>query len=686
MPIRPRLAALASLPVLFAPATQAAGNELGVITITAAPFVSEAQISPSHVDVLEGEEKRRLEQASLGRMLEALPGVSSIETGSQVGNPVIRGLSGNRIRVLNDGIAQDYQQYGVRHPANVDPFLASRLEVVRGPMSVLYGSDALGGVINVIPESIPDAPGGSRLDGRLRSAYASNNDERSLGASVSAARGGWGLTAAGTLRRADDIHAPDATTFGESGQIGAPRFSDRLEHTDYESANGSIGLGYRGERGEIALRHTDWNREQNFLLPNGAAVGQNLENRDWDLSGRLDLAGGWALKSTLHAQRNVRQAIEGAEFSALDDQTADLDIRRDRDTARLGVEHPDMFGWKGEVGAEVVRIDQELRRGGLTPDAEREELALYAFEQRDFGPVRLQAGARVDHITQSAERSAAFPTIDTAERDYNVASGSLGAAWQVDDRWTLRANLGRGFRAPSIFELYADGVHGGVAAIQQGDPSLEEETSLNADLGVEWRHGGSHVRATVYQNRIDNYIYLANTGATVGPLPVYQARQDDARLRGIELSGRWQATAHWALEAGYDAVRGELTNDVSDLPLMPADTARAALVFEHAGGGLWRDWQARLEVKHAFDKDAAGPYEPFAQFDNTPFGTASTDAYTLVGIGGGVSLPWQGERVLTLRLAVDNLLNEEYRDFLDTYKGYALGMGRNVRLSAELTF
>lgn len=665
--------------------TSLAADRLGVITITATPFATPTEQGPSAVDVLEGDEKQRTETLSLGATLDDLPGVATIATGGQVGNPVIRGLSGNRIRVLADGVAQDYQQYGVRHPANVDPLLAERIEVVRGPMSVLYGSDALGGVVNMISPDLPVAPDGSEVAGRLTSGFASNNNEKLLGGEIRAAKDGFGLVVSGTWRDAGDMRTPSTATFAESGRTGDPRFTGRLDHTDHENRDGRIAFGYTGEQGEVEVSYTDWRSRQNFLLADGNPVGQHLENRDWAIRGEYALADNWLLKSRLHWQENVRQALTGADYDTLDSQGPDLDIRRDRRTARLGVEHPEWAGWQGEVGVERADVDQDLRVGGLTPDAEREAWAIYAFEQRDIGPVTLQLGARVDRIEQSAERSTAFPAIDTRERDYTVASGSAGLAWAIDDHWTVKANLGRGFRAPSIFELYADGVHGGVAAVQKGDPSLTEETSLNADLGLQWRSEQVEWSATVYRNRIADYIYLANTDTTQGPLPVYEARQDDARLEGIELAGQWQFARHWTIDGGLDVVRGEL-DDGRDLPLMPADSLRAGLAFDHGGGETFRDWHVRLGASHHFEKDAAGPYEPFAQFDNDSFGTASTDDYTLVSLGAGVSIPFQNETDLRLTLEVDNLLDETYRDFLDTYKGYALGMGRNVRLRADLAF
>ena len=512
----PRLKPLAVAVPLVLASPVMAGETLEAVSVTATPFSAKTGDSPTAVDVVEGPEKRRRQGASLGELVEDVPGVSNVSTGSQVGKPVIRGLSGNRIRILSDGVAQDHQQYGVRHLPNVDPFLASRAEVVRGPMSVLYGSDAMGGVVNLVPRAIPvAAPGEGFVNGRAATEYRSNNEESMLGLEAEGASGGWGWTAAASRRDGGNITTPDEATFDETGRSSDPKFTGELDHTDFELADGTLGVGHSGEYGRVSLRLTRWQSEQNFLLPDGEPLGQNLENDEAAIKGEFWTAGDWLIKPQLAWQSNLRQAAPaGTAYQDLDEDRLGLDVRRDRQTLKLGAEHPVVDGWRGEFGTEVVRVDQYLRDGHLTPDAGREGVALYGFEEKSFGPVRVQVGARFDHLEQSAERDEYFDQVDTQTREYDVATGSVGAAWRIDDRWTLKGNLGRGFRAPSIFELYADGVHGGVAAVQKGDPTLTEETSLNTDLGLAWQGETTGAEVTVYRNRIDDYIFLENTGAT----------------------------------------------------------------------------------------------------------------------------------------------------------------------------
>ena len=238
------------------------------IVVTGVAAETDIQNATGDIDIIAGREKRRTQAASLGASLERLAGVTNIGTGSQVGKPVIRGLSGNRIRVLKDGIGVNFQQFGVRHPPNIDPFLSDRIEVVRGASSVLYGSDAIGGAINVIPVAIPFAEGGqTRFGGRVMGDYASVNDQTAGGVRLNVAHGGFGFTGAFLSRDGDDLEVPGVGTFPDTGIPGRPNFTGTLDHTDFHQENAEIGVGYRGAFGDVSLRYERWDNEQNFLLP-----------------------------------------------------------------------------------------------------------------------------------------------------------------------------------------------------------------------------------------------------------------------------------------------------------------------------------------------------------------------------------------------------------------------------------
>jgi len=662
------------------------------------------------VDVLTDADKERREGASLGATLDHLSGVSSIGTGNQTSKPVIRGLSGNRISILSNGVAVDHQQFGVRHPPNIDPFLSERIEVVRGASSILYGSGALGGAIDV--QSLPltfSADGSRDAGGQALLGYRTNNDQSDVGVKGRVRQGRWSFGGGIVRRDGDDIETPDEPTAFNSTtrgpfQSGAPSdqpaYTGDLPFTDFEQLNGQLGVGYRGDFGELRLRYSGWRNEHNFLLPPPAGnqppgqgpegIGQNLENDELQLSGRLPAGSGWTLKPSLTWQKNLRQSnAPGTPRSELFDGT--IDIEFDQYTARVDATHGALGPFDdGTIGVELRRKDQ-VSRGTtqLTPGGEVENIGVFALEERTFGSLTLQGGLRHDWhetLALASETRAATSFGERDRNDYSVTTGSLGAVYGLTQNLAIAANLGRGFRAPTLFELYADGVHGGVAAVQQGNADLDAERSLNTDLGLRWESPRLSASATFYRNVIDDYIFLEDTGNTApSGLPVFAYRQDDAALTGLELQARGMVSESLELAATYDTVDGENDATGEELPLQPADELQVEATWFPAAQPPLRDLYVRFGVRHNRSKDAA-PNEPFAQFDGAPFGTASTDAYTVGDLGIGFAFGGNADRSMRFDLKIRNITDETYRDFLDTYKGYALSHGRDIQLELGVPF
>jgi iron complex outermembrane receptor protein/hemoglobin/transferrin/lactoferrin receptor protein len=690
---------------------QEASIELDTVTTTGTATRTAVLDAPSDVDVVGGDEKRREQGAALGDALDQLAGVSNISAGDQVGKPVIRGLSGNRVRIMSDGVGLNHQQYGVRHSPNIESFFADRIEVVRGASSVLYGSDAIGGAVNVVPVAVPySLSGAARFGGEFLAGYRSVNDEQTYAARLNAAGEHLGLTAAAVYRSAGNLTTPSVGTFPATGIPGRPNFSGELDHTDYDQRNGELAVGSRGGWGELTLRFRHWENEHNFLLPppvnlpDGIGIGQNLENDTMQLSGELYAGSTWTIEPTLSWVRNLRQSNPGpggttrptGSTRAFLPEDIVIDLERDTYTARLEARHEALAalgGASGRIGVEFERAVQDsVGPVALAPGGEIENRSIFALEEWRRGDWIFNAGLRYDDRTQSADpaRTADQSVIpaDPAlrENDYGVASGSLGATWKFTDSWSAVVNLGRAYRAPELFELYVNGVHGGVAAQQVGNPELTEEVAFNTDIGLRFRSDRLQFKATVYRNRIDDYIFLSNTGEiNAGGLPVYTTSQADATLTGGDMTLRWFATDRLSLRLTAEAVRGEFDDGGDDLPLLPAEDLGLGAVYRRASLGALSNLYASADIHHAADKDAAGRFEPFSQFDNTPFGTASTDAYTRLDLGAGFELN-TGARPLTIDLGIDNVLDEDYRDFLDTYKGYALSPGRNYWLKLGVPF
>lgn len=681
------------------PATADSRLVIEHVYVTAgAPAPGDRMVQAARIDVLEGLEKDLRQGASLGQTLEHLAGVRMLDTGNNAGIPVIRGLTGNRIRILSNSIGVDHQQYGIRHNVNIDPFLSDRIEVARGAASLLYGSDAIGGVIDVHGLALQHTDDASRrnsLDARLD--YASNNDQRDIALRGASAGHRFSVTGGYAYREGDNIEAPNSATAFESGVGSDPAFTGTLPFTDFEQQNAQLAAAWRGDTAKTSLRLTRWDTEQNFLLPSppaGAGIGIALENTELQLRTDYQLNAGdtrWTLRPTLSWQNNLRRANQpGNPRSGLFD--GDIDIEFDQYVARFEALHEGegLFD-RGTLGFELRQRDQESRgRTVLNPGGTVTSAGVFAYEERQFRLLLVQAGIRYDHIETEGDagKTTAVPSFSgKVSNRYDVVSGALGGSYPLNENFTLAGNMARGFRAPTLFEQFAQGVHGGVAAVQLGNIDLDPEKSLNLDLSLRWGFERVTGSVTVYQNRIDDYIFLTDTTQQApNGLPIFVHEQTDAILQGVEAELDIALATDWSLRLVLDVIETENDDTGADLPLTPANEVLTELTWRPSTLlGLKKPY-ARGSLRYADSKSAAVG-EPFQNFDRNPvFGSASTDSYWLLNVAAGAFLSGPGDRDIRINLEVRNVLDASYRDFLNTYKGYALNPGRDIRLTLEVPF
>ena len=584
------MAALGASPAL-AQTTGAPGGqpiELDPLVVTGAPSASTIADLPADIGIVAGTDKRRRQGASLGDTIKHLSGVDSISTSTNIGKPVLRGFSGNRVRVLSNGIGLDFQQFGVRHMPTVDPFVANRIEVLRGAQSLLYGSGALGGAINLLPDLPPSVPEGERsFGGETTLEYQSAYEQVTGVQKLNGATGRLGFAATLVGRDSDGLNTPNGSEAPISGNINDPLFTGDVPFTDYQQVNGDITIGYMTDIGQIRLRYEGYRDEHNFLVPDPpppvvpGGVGQRIENDLIQLDADLAISDTWTLKPKLTYASNLRLSNPGppAPLPRVELIGARvIDIERDTITARLEGEHVGLFGaLDGRVGIEIVDTDQTSRGSTiLSPGGQVENYALFAFEEAGIGDLTLDFGGRVDYRKTRFDLGQTRGTFTDGppppgerENDYLVATWGLGASYAVSEQLSVMGNLSRGFRAPNLFELYADGVHGGVAAFQRGDSTLDEETSISVDAGLRWDSETLSASATAYYNDIQDYIFLEDITVPPGDT-TFQVTQQDAELYGADLTleGRpthwltWRTTLSW--------VDGELS-DGTQTPLLPVN-------------------------------------------------------------------------------------------------------------------
>ncbi len=686
-------------------------TDLGEITVTASPVGTHSSVEiPCQIDTVKAKE---ITSASLGEVLSNIAGVNNSSTGSQAGKPIIRGMGGDRVKILSNGNPTDFQTYGTRHIATLDPLLASRIEVVRGAQGVLYGSDALGGVVNVLSPSYLVADENETLfNGSYIGEYNSNNNEFANAIKTQSAVGKVGFNLSASQRKGDNYSTGKSDRWQSGTTSDLPRFAGELPYTNFETKSVQAGVGYTEDLYEISLQHTYWQSFQNFLGHTSApafnavaSAGQDLINNETQFDGSFSL-GDWMLKSKFSLTNNRREATTGIPYEDIKsaiNTPAYLDIEVDRQDMKLALQHPTFLGFDGEIGLDGYDKKQTLKNGKLVPTANEKGLGIYLFEEKSMGDVELQGGIRYDTRNVKAlldgqnngyfiDRN--FFDATNNEQDFSAFGASLGATYKLNSDFTLATNLSKGFRAPSIFELFAGGVHGGVQAFQIGNPNLQEENSLGIDLSLRYQKDATNANLTFYSNTINNYIQLTNTGyyrnpttgerATTG-LVEMQNEQTDARIDGIEFSLESKITDATTIRSTAEYIQGKDTKNNQNLAYIPPSHISVGATQSIGSFGKLTNNEILVDVRMYEGQKVAGLFEPFAQYNNTPFGSADTSGYALFDLGYHSTLHLES-RDIDLSVKATNIFDLGYRDYLDTYKGYALAMGRNITFNLSIPF
>jgi len=618
--------------------------EAVTVTATRQPLASES--SPLPTAALAGDELRGAQSVSLAHVVAALPGARAITTGSQIGKPVIRGFSGPRVLVLENGSRLEDYSWSDEDGPSVETAFVRRVELIRGPASVLYGSDALGGVINVIPEQLPDAAGGPSI---MRTGFtlsaATNNIEAGLGAQVEGARGTMGWRVAAIGHHANNLRTP----VGE------------LDNTGFGAFNGEAAAGWRWPSGSaLAVRVVHYGGEFKLLeanAPPGETGGPERKAGDerLQITGQRPF-GDWRLETKAQLQRHSLIEIaddttgtESEQFNLLL-QTASLDLLLHHGGTTFGI-------------TSVGQSSDASGREPIVPNASVLSGAAFAFERWTPGSGRwtVLAGLRADARRLHADRDDSLGVV-AQDRNSQAWSGNAGVVFTPATGLALSLNVGRAWRAPTLFELFANGPHIGEARYELGDSTMKPEASRGVDLGIRVSGRRARVELAAYHNRMSDYIYITPTAVFIDSLRVYQYGQAEAEMLGGEALLEAEIGQGLVARSRVEVVRGTNLTSHEPLPLLPP--VRAAVGFG------WRD---RLSV----DVDAYARPKRLNPLD------IPTAGYALLHLGGGADVRLFG-RAMRLDVSLRNALNQRYKSFLSRYKEFALDPGRNliVRLSS----
>jgi iron complex outermembrane receptor protein len=643
-------------------------TQLSAVQVTATPIGTDPRDVAQSTTEISGSALARGLSGSVAQSLSREPGISVRNSGPGSSAPVIRGLSGERVLVLQDGERTgDLASASPDHAVSIDPLIAQRIEVVRGPASLLYGNNALGGVVNVISNDLPTTIP-THVDGYLsaQSESATPGGGAAFGitlplSSTVAIVGRAQGRSTDDLRVGGGAKLPNSynKTFSGAGGIG------------FATGTNSGGLLFRGNRFD-------------YGLPSADNDNVHIEGSRNEVNGRLELGGSLGFFTSMRlgstAQWYEHDEIEGSgevgtSFD-LKTQTLDLLGRTRVGPVAGAVGATGLFRQYQATGEEAVTPGADTKSGGVFL---YQEIPLWSGVDPESRIPRIQVGARYDYYSIES-KSGEEKFGPATSRNFNNFSGSLGLSYPVTQDVTVAASAARAFRAPTVEELFSNGVHHAAGTYDIGNPDLVSEINQGFDAIVRAQSTRVTGQLSAYYNKVGNFISPNIIGDTLieheGELesvPVNRFRQADATLRGIE--GRLEGEVYPRLVLGIvgDVVRGKF-NDDEPLPFMPA--ARLGGLARFEGGRVSLD----ADYRHAFAQDRVP--EPVGEEDPA---AVATEAYDLVNLSGTYSFALRGlTHAITLR--VDNLFDEQYRDAASRLKAFAFGSGRNISLGYRLLF
>ncbi len=673
-------AALASAQT--APAALAPDDDplhLDHLVVTASPLARAADEISAPTSVLASDALARRQQGTLGETLAGLPGVDATYFGPGASRPVIRGLGGDRIRVLSGGVGTlDASVVSPDHAVSLDPLLIDRVEVVRGPAALLYGGGAIGGVVNVIdgriPETLPAGPVAGRFE--LRGDTAA--DERTGAAVLTGAAGKFAWRLDGFRRETKDIAIPgfaETAALRESHEEAeeGPAAFGTLPNTATETSGGAFGLSYINGQGHLGFSSSGFDSlygvpghdhhhaaaEAGETAEGSAGVRIDLRQHRWDLHGE------WL--APVGILRSAKFQLGAADYrhTELEGDQIGTRFTNEAHEGRLELLHEKIGDVEGALGWQFARSDfAAVGDEAFMPPSVTRQQALFLYEEIVRGDWTAQFGARVDH--QKITPVAAF---GLPARSHTGETFTAGLIWRLGAGSSLAFSLSANERAPNAQELYAAGPHAGTGAYEVGDPLLGVEKSRGLDLSYRIRRGLVTGEVSVFLNRFDGYIYEEATGAEEDDLPVFAFVQRDAQLYGAEaelvfhLHETKESVADFRVFA--DSVRA--TNTTADTPLPRTTPVRLGAGFDWQRG----PWSINAEWRHVLKQDRLAPHE------------TATPGYDLVSLGGA----WRfeaGRAHAELFVQGRNLLDETARVHASFLKDVAPLPGRN--LTAGLRF
>ncbi len=648
-------------------------TEIEEIVVSAAPLGDVMQPT----DVFDGAALLTDRESTLGETLAKQAGVSASYFGPASSRPIIRGLGGSQVVMLTDSISSlDAADVSADHAVTVEPLLAERIEIIRGPTTLLYGNSAAGGVVNVVDNRIPKEPAAAPISGGIELRADTAAEERAAVGRLEGGVGAFAWHVDAFTRDTEDVDIPGFAT-ADPADREEDEVSGTLANSFSETDGYALGVSWVSDRGFLGVSWSDL--DMVYGLP---GHGEHAHEEEVPVAGMAEEEEGGPFIDMQQSRIDLRgeYRIDNAFVEALKFALGDNDyehaevepsgevgtlFENDAWQARVEAIHAPVAGWRGAFGMQVEERDFAAvgEEAFLTPTV-TDALGLFVVEERDFDWGHGHLGGRLELLEHD----------NAVAADYDETTVSLAAGVDIalSPDYTLVLHLSRTERHPAAEELYANGPHLATNQYERGLAVLgvepEQEVSLNLDVGLQGELGRISWSADVFYNQIDDYIYQNLTGAIEDELPVAEYAQGDATFYGVEAEATLALgqIGEFAAELGLigDFVFAEL-DDGRYLPRIPPMRLGAGLTLanERLRTSLDVIWHAEQDTVSSFN----------------------TDSYTMVDLSAIYAVP-MGESKLDLFLRGSNLLDEEARRSTSFLAAYAPLPGRSLHAGARLRF
>ncbi len=633
--------------------------DLPTVAVTGNPLGLDADQLIVPVTVLNGRELSLKRESTLGETLNGIPGVSSTSFGPNASRPVIRGLDAERVRITQNGVGVvDASSLSFDHAVSVDPLIIEQVDVIRGPAALLYGGSAVGGVVNAVDHRIPTEKL-EGITGRTEARLGGPANESNMAGVVDVGNGQIAIHADAYARKSNDLTIPGFAVSNRKALVDGTLQTNNgtLKNSSATSDGGALGASLTFDTGYLGASYSGFNSNYGTVAEQNVRI--DMKSQRWDIASEFTDLGNivnrvkFRLAHTDYQHQEIDAGIVGTTF-----KNSGIEGSLEAGHAKLG-------NMSGVVGLQFQNTTfAALGEEAFVPSTNSQSKALYVYEELPIEQFKFSLGGRTEYTTVDAGAWAKNPSAQNAS--FNPTSYALGGLYAFTPNWTLASNISHNERAPSYFELYANGAHLATGQYELGNSSFSKERSNGIDAQIRWKDGKNSFSAGPYYTRFSSFIGLLETGNLQAGLPEAKFTALPASFKGFEAEGKFNLHDNLDLKLTGDYVRATNLSSGEALPRIAPLRVGAGLQYQKNSFG------ARLNVLHAFAQERIASNE------------LATNGYTNLSALVTYKLPTKVN--VELFAKANNLLNQDIRDSASFLKDIAPQGARSVMIGLRSDF